>query len=199
MKHRVVSLGLALAITPQVHAQEHPVFRSENVEGLAEFKGDKVARSLLLKTGFVVTGETCKQIFSPYTPDALGRCFVTVDTVIHTYTMLLAQALLEIEQRQTWVLKRFTRALFDAVCAIDSPESRSVGTYLGMALLLQDPSAEGRGGAAAALKNGRSLLGCWRQGEAGPARSKWTGFFGLSYDPALLDARGIYTRNERLR
>ena len=199
MKHRVASLGLALAITPQVHAQEDPIFRSENVEGLAEFKGDKAARSLLLRRGFVVTGETCKQIFSPYTPDAVGTYFVTVDTIIHTYTMLLAQALLEIEQRQTWVLKRFTQALLDAVCAVDSPESRSVGTYLGMALLLQDPSAKGSDGAVTALKNGRDLLGRWRKAGVGSASLKRARFFGLKFNPALLDARGIYTRNGRLR
>jgi len=101
---RVHALPAFLLLLAAVGLAQEP-----EILGLERFGGSPRARETLLERGFVVTDETCHQIFSFYIGQ--DRVFVTTDCLLHAYFVNLEESLRGLESRQREGLGRLLGTL----------------------------------------------------------------------------------------
>ncbi|MCE9556711.1 MAG: DUF3160 domain-containing protein [Planctomycetes bacterium] len=81
-----------------------PPYDAGEVRYLDSFSGSQRAREMLLRQGFVVTGQQFRQIFEAYVSAELEPRipnFITEDSAWHTYHVLLEDGIRQLEQRAT--------------------------------------------------------------------------------------------------
>ncbi|NUQ63000.1 MAG: DUF3160 domain-containing protein [Pirellulales bacterium] len=123
-----------------------PPYNLEQVRHIDGFVGSDRARAMLSRQGFVVTDQPFRQIFEPYlsleTGDPLPS-FITVDSLWHTYHVLLEDGVRQVELTQAQFLRRFSERLYKLVAVRrDQPDrvDRDLATFAAVGLALQDPS-----------------------------------------------------------
>lgn len=97
----------------------------ERVRYIEGFVGSPRAKDLLSRQGFVVTDEQFRQIFSPYLPALRAGMptFITVDSVWHTYHVLLEEGVQQVEMGQARLLQRFSERLHQIAMSRKDPSN----------------------------------------------------------------------------
>ena len=148
-----VAVATSLACATAARADEGnanivqaPPYKLEEVQYIDKFHGSDEARELLLKQGFVVTGRQYRQIFQAYvtmeSADWMPK-FITVDSVLHAYHVLLEDGVCRVESEQARLLRQFSQRLYALAAARDDQTEgvyRDLAAFAAVAIGLQDPA-----------------------------------------------------------
>jgi hypothetical protein len=115
----VASLLLVAAVTLAQEPVSH---------GIDRFGGSPRARETLLRRGFVVTDETCRQIFSFYIGQ--DRVFVTTDSLLHAYFVNVEESFKALEMLQSQRLYKLVPPLRERLAKLRTEGEESIDKLL---------------------------------------------------------------------
>jgi hypothetical protein len=174
-----------------------PPFNLADVRHIDEFTGSDAARQMLARQGFVVTDQQFRQIFEAYVGSDLPK-FITVDSVWHTYHVLLEEGVRQLEVERARLLRRFSTQLYQTAIAHQNETAsvyRDLALFAAVGTALQDPAAVAR--LPADQRRAVADVLASIQAPAGPMPGAL--FFGLPLMPELFRPTSFYAKTEELR
>lgn len=112
--------ALRIAAQTDLHAKRESSLQLDNYQWETDARDCKLSEpqiAMLRKQGFVITDKSYPQVFTPYLDKT--RIFITSDSLINGYSVLLEDSVYRFEKRNARYLETFLRAAWNGVREID--------------------------------------------------------------------------------